>query len=155
MKYTIESIFPSNPLTQKEWIIPYNVTHIPVFTWHIYQPRSFSSTSFMCKYHDRWSLCVRLILWFCVITLWWIDSIVCVSTRTHATYLVTMWHKNHEHELWMSLICVLCVFNSIRQQSEGEQKNKNNNIEKKGAKIQWEFLFSICFVLCSVCVNWI
>lgn len=58
---------------------------LPVFIWHIYHPRSSSSTSFICKYHDRWSLCVKLILWFCVIKLWWIDNIVCVSTRTQAT----------------------------------------------------------------------
>lgn len=152
MKYTIESIFPSNPLTQKEWIIPYNVTHIPVFTWHIYQPRSFSSTSFMCKYHDRWSLCVRLILWFCVITLWWIDSIVCVSTRTHATYLVTMWHKNHEHELWMSLICVLCVqFDSTTIRRRTKKKKQQQHRKKRSENTMRIFILYLFCSLFSVC----
>lgn len=60
--------------------------HFNLITWHIYQPRSDSSTSLICKYHDRWSLWVNIILGFCVITLWWMESIVCVSTRTQATW---------------------------------------------------------------------
>lgn len=54
-------------------------------TWHMYQPRSDSSTSRMCRYQLRWSLWVRTILGFCVMTLWWMLRIVWVSTRTHAT----------------------------------------------------------------------
>lgn len=71
----------NNYWNNKCWI------HLPVFIWHIYHPLSSSSTSLICKYQDRWSLCVKLIRWFCVIKLWCIDKIVCVSTRTQATLL--------------------------------------------------------------------
>lgn len=57
-----------------------------VFIWHMYHPRSDSRTSRMWRYHVRCSLCVTPIRWFFVITWLWMVRIVCVSTRSHATY---------------------------------------------------------------------
>lgn len=57
-----------------------------VFIWHMYQPRSVSRTSRMCKNQVRWSLWVTPILWFFVITWFAIVRIVWVSTRSHATW---------------------------------------------------------------------
>lgn len=56
-----------------------------VLIWHMYHPLSASRTSRICKYHDRWSLCVTPMRWFLVITWLWMVRMVCVSTRSHAT----------------------------------------------------------------------
>lgn len=57
-----------------------------VLTWHIYHPLSVSLVSRIWRHHLRWPLCVTAIRWFFVITWVAIVRIVCVSTRSHATY---------------------------------------------------------------------
>ena len=98
-------------------------------TWHMYHPRSFSWTLFMCRYlaskldldvnlstlshHTRYIYRIwknplhlnsyhlfspgleREILGFLVITLLWIVKMVCVSTRTQAT-----WTKKLYQDQW-------------------------------------------------------
>ena len=77
--------------------------YLDCFTWHMYQPRSFSWTLFMCKYlraremkklslnFDPYHLfspgLEREILGFLVITLLWMVKMVWVSTLTQATWV--------------------------------------------------------------------
>lgn len=57
-----------------------------VFIWHMYHPLSDSRTSLMWRNHVRRSLCVTPIRWFFVMTWLAMVRMVCVSTRSHATW---------------------------------------------------------------------
>ena len=75
-----------------------------VLIWHIYHPLSLSSTFSIWSRHVSRSWWDKDTLWLRVMMWWWMVRMVCVSTRTHATY----W-------LWNSIksIFIICIISPL------------------------------------------
>jgi hypothetical protein len=86
-----ELSYKDSPTTSKN---PDRCTIGSVLIWHMYQPRSDGWTLWMCRNHWLFEGRESEIRGFLVITLLWIVSIVCVSTRTQATYIILNRHNS-------------------------------------------------------------